>query len=389
MIQRIFWIVADSFGIGDAPDAAAFGDNGANTLRSCMNSGNLHLPTMTTLGLFHIDGVCAVAPTATPIGSYARLCEASAGKDTTIGHWELCGVHSATPLPTYENGFPAEVIAALKAAFGRDILCNRPYSGTEVIRDYGQQHMDTGALIVYTSADSVLQIAAHEDIVPLETLYHYCEQARRIMQGAHGVGRVIARPFTGDAENGFVRTKNRHDYSLLPPRDTVLDTLKAAGKEVIGVGKIHDIFAGKGITRAVRTKDNADGIAQTRALLNEDFEGLCFINLVDFDMIYGHRRDVAGYTAALNYLDAALCDMLPRLQENDVLILTADHGCDPAFKGTDHTRETVPLLIYGPALAAKNLGVRQSFADVGATICEFLRVDAPPFGTSFAKELMR
>ena len=387
MIRRVFWIVADSFGIGNAPDAAAFGDEGANTLRSCMNSGELRVPVMAKLGLFHIDGICDTPPAGTPIGSYARLYEASAGKDTTIGHWELCGVHSAVPLPTYKNGFPDDIIRKLKVAFGRDILCNLPYSGTEVIRDYGQQHVETGALIVYTSADSVLQIAAHEGIVPLEELYGYCKQARRIMQGEHDVGRVIARPFIGDSEHGFVRTKNRHDYSLTPPCDTVLDRLKDAGREVIGVGKIHDIFAGQGLTRTIRTKDNADGIATTLTLLQEDFEGLCFINLVDFDMVFGHRRNVRGYTAALNEMDAALDGIIAQMRADDVLILTADHGCDPAFKGTDHTRESVPLLVYGTSLTAKNLGTRKTYADVGTSVCEWLRVSTPSFGVSFAKEL--
>ncbi len=386
MIKRIFWLIADSFGIGDAPDAAAFGDSGANTLRSCMQSGALHVPTMRSLGLFHIDGVSDTPPTSPAIGSYARLWEASAGKDTTIGHWELCGVKSATPLPTYPHGFPADILEQLKAVWGRDILCNLPYSGTEVIRDYGEQHVKTGALIVYTSADSVLQVAAHEDIVPLPTLYRYCEQARAVMQGEHGVGRVIARPFVGDAESGFVRTKNRHDYSLLPPMPTLLDTVKAAGKAVIGVGKIHDIFAGQGLTRTIRTADNADGIAQTLSLLKEDFNGLCFVNLVDFDMVYGHRRDVAGYTAALNALDTGLAAMLKHIGEEDMLILTADHGCDPAFAGTDHTRETVPLLIYSPSLPPINLGVRTTYADVAATIADIWQLQPPVSGTSFAKE---
>ncbi|MBQ4616766.1 MAG: phosphopentomutase [Clostridia bacterium] len=389
MIQRIFWLVADSFGIGHAPDAAAFGDEGADTLASCLQSGKLCVPTLQTLGLFHIDGVEGTR-NGTPIGAFGRLQEASRGKDTTIGHWELCGVQSATPLPTYPDGFPSEVIENLKASFGRDILCNRPYSGTEVIRDYGEEHVKTGALIVYTSADSVLQIAAHEEIVPLEELYRCCEQARQLLQGEHGVGRVIARPFRGDAENGFFRTKNRHDYSLTPPKETVLDALKQAKFEVIGIGKIHDIFAGQGLTRTIRTENNADGLKTTRALMNEEFRGLCFVNLVDFDMVYGHRRDVDGYVRALNEMDAALADLLTQMREGDILMLTADHGCDPAFRGTDHTREAVPFLAVGtPILENVNLGTRTSFADVGATIAELFGVQAPPCGTSFAKEMIR
>jgi len=384
-MNRVFWLIADSFGIGNAPDAAQFGDEGANTLRSCMQSGLLHTPTLASLGLFHIPGVSDTVTANIPIGCYGRMQERSMGKDTTIGHWELCGIHSSSPLPTYENGFPDEVIDALTAAFGRGILCNRPYSGTEVIRDYGQQHLDTGDLIVYTSADSVLQIAAHEDLVPLDTLYRYCEQARAIMHGKHGVGRIIARPFTGDSEHGFVRTKNRHDYSLTPPAKTVLDTISSAGLDVIAVGKIHDIFAGQGITRTIRTADNTDGLRRISELVQEEFHGLCFVNLVDFDMIYGHRRDVAGYTRALNEMDEALGLLIPQLKPSDVLMITADHGCDPAFKGTDHTRETVPVLIYGPSLKQGiDLGTRSSFADAGATVAQWLGVSQPGCGESFA-----
>ena len=389
MIRRVFWLVADSFGIGNAPDAEDFHDKGANTLRSCLQSGHLHVPTMQALGLFNIDGTDGT-PCASPIGAYARLQEASKGKDTTIGHWELCGLESKHPLPTYPEGFPPAVIERLKSAFGRDILCNRPYSGTEVIRDYGEEHLKSGALIVYTSADSVLQIAAHEALIPLAELYRCCEAARAIMQGEHGVGRVIARPFCGNAESGFVRTAGRHDYSLLPPQKTLLDLLKEAGREVIGIGKIHDIFAGQGLTRTIRTANNREGLSVTASLLDETFEGLCFVNLVDFDMVYGHRRDIDGYVRALNELDEALASFLPRLHADDLLLLTADHGCDPAFRGTDHTRETVPLLLYGDRVPrALNLGTRESFADVGATVADLLRCTPPSCGTSFAKELIR
>ncbi len=388
MVKRIFWIVADSFGIGHAPDAAAFGDAGANTLASCMKSPHCRLPVMRQMGLFHIRGVNNAVTLNMPIGSYARVCEASAGKDTTIGHWELCSLQSHTPLPTYPDGFPEEILNRLREAFGRDILCNKPYSGTAVIADYGEEHLKTGALIVYTSADSVLQIAAHEELVPLEELYRCCEAAREIMQGEHGVGRVIARPFIGDAASGFTRTANRHDYSLVPPAPTVLDAICDSGKEVIAVGKITDIFAGRGITRTIRTKDNTDGIQRTLALMDEDFDGLCFVNLVDFDMVYGHRRDVDGYAKALTELDTALGTMLDRLRAQDVLILTADHGCDPAYRGTDHTRETVPLLVVGDGLRhGVDLGVRKSFADIGATVAQWLGVAPPAYGTPFDKEL--
>ncbi len=389
MVKRICWIVADSFGIGNAPDAAAFGDEGANTLQSCQQSGKLRLPVMRTMGLFNIDGVTGELPVEHPTANFGRLCEASAGKDTTVGHWELCGMISPSPLPTYPNGFPAEILEKLKTAFGREILCNKPYSGTDVIRDYGEEHLQTGALIVYTSADSVLQIAAHEELVPLDELYRCCEAAREIMQGEHAVGRVIARPFIGNAKDGFSRTANRHDYSLVPPKDTLLDRLKAAENDVIAVGKIHDIFAGKGITRTIRTENNADGIAKTLSVMNEDFNGLCFVNLVDFDMVYGHRRDVDGYTAALNALDDALLDVMSAMRADDVLILTADHGCDPAYQGTDHTRECVPLLVYSHTLRrGVNLGTRGSFADIGATVADLLGVDAPIDGVSFARELI-
>ena len=389
MVKRIFWIVADSFGIGNAPDAAKFSDEGANTLRACQQSGKLRLPVMRTMGLFNIDGVTGELPVERPTASFCKLCEASAGKDTTVGHWELCGLTSASPLPTYPNGFPTDILDKLKTALGRDILCNKPYSGTAVINDYGEEHLKTGALIVYTSADSVLQIAAHEELVPLEELYRCCEAARDIMQGEHAVGRVIARPFIGNTKDGFTRTANRHDYSLVPPKDTLLDYLKAAGKDVIAIGKIYDIFAGKGITRSVRTENNADGINKTMSLLNENFEGLCFVNLVDFDMVYGHRRDIAGYTDALNNLDTALFDLLGAMRVDDVLILTADHGCDPSYKGTDHTRECVPLLVYSHTLRrGVNLGTRDSFADVGATVADLLGIEAPIDGISFAKELI-
>ncbi len=388
MIKRIFWLVADSFGIGSAPDAEAFGDKGANTLASCLQSGQLHIPTLQSLGLFNIDGIGrnALAVSA-PKGSFARLLEASAGKDTIIGHRELAGLIAPSPLPTYPNGFPDDVLKALRAALGRDILCNRPYSGTKVITDYAKEHLKTGALIVYTSADSVLQIAAHESIVPVEELYRLCETARKIMQGEHGVGRVIARPFTG-VPGAFIRTAGRRDFSLSPPKKTVLDHIKDAGKDVIAIGKISDIFAGHGITHTVHTKHNDDGMQKTLTAVEGDFNGLCFVNLVDFDMLYGHRRNVYGYTSALNRLDAQLSLLLSRLRPTDILMLCADHGCDPAAHGTDHTREAVPWIVTGsPIKNGVNLGTLSTFADVGATVADWFGIQAPPHGTSHAKEL--
>lgn len=388
MIKRIFWLVADSFGIGGAPDAAAFGDTGANTLASCLQSGRLYLPVLQQHGLFNIDGAAASAlAVSSPKGSFARLFEASAGKDTVIGHWELAGLVSPSPLPTYPNGFSDDILQALRAAFGRDILCNRPYSGTAVINDYGKEHLKTGSLIVYTSADSVLQIAAHERVVPPTELYRLCEAAREIMQGKNGVGRVIARPFTGEP-GAFKRTAGRRDFALSPPEKTVLDSIAESGREVIAIGKISDIFAGRGITHTVHTTDNDDGLQKTLACVETDFDGVCFVNLVDFDMLYGHRRDVNGYTDSLNRLDAQLSLLLSRLRPTDALMLCADHGCDPTAHGTDHTREAVPWIITGePIKKGVNLGTLSSFADVGATVADWFGVPAPPRGISHAKEL--
>ena len=296
--------------------------------------------------------------------------EASKGKDTTTGHWEIAGICSPQPMPTYPQGFPQDVLDRFSEAVGRGVLCNKPYSGTDVIRDYGDEHVKTGKLIVYTSADSVFQIAAHEDVVPVEELYRYCEIARSQLQGEHGVGRVIARPFTGESGN-YTRTPRRHDYSLLPPSVTMLDQLKNAGKDVIGVGKIRDIFAGKSITEYVTTSGNEDGIEKTLDYLKKDFDGLCFVNLVDYDMLYGHRRDVDGYARALTFFDKKLPEMLALLREDDVLMITADHGCDPSYtKTTDHTREYTPFLMAVPSIVPGNLGTRRTFADIGATVLD-------------------
>ena len=388
-MKRIFLFVLDSFGIGAMPDSESFGDVGVNTLRSCATSAKLNIPTMISAGLGNIDGVTCLPKTDAPAGAFARLQEASMGKDTTIGHWEIAGVVSPNPLPTYPEGFPQVVLDAFEAATGRGCLCNLPYSGTDVIRDYGQQHLDTGKWIIYTSADSVFQVAAHEELVPLEELYDACHKARNILRGKHGVGRVIARPFVGDAVNGFKRTSNRHDYSLEPPAATMLDAIKGAGLDSIAVGKIHDIFAGYGDTEYVYNKSNTNGMEHAAHYAEKDFHGLCFVNLVDFDMLYGHRRDIDGYAAALSEFDGWLKDFLPTLGEEDLVMITADHGCDPAYTATtDHTREHVPLLILGKAVKPVNLGTRKTFADIAATVTELLGVDYETPGTSFAKEIL-
>ncbi len=387
-MKRIFLIVLDSFGIGAMPDAGRFGDVGVNTLGACAMSDKLHIPNLIAAGLGNIDGVDCVPKTASPTGAVARLREASMGKDTTIGHWEIAGIVSPQPLPTYPQGFPEEVLAPFREATGRGVLANAPWSGTEVIEKFGAEHMETGDLIVYTSADSVFQIAAHEDIVPPEQLYGYCRIARNILQGRHGVGRVIARPFVG-TPGSFRRTANRHDFSLEPPGVTLPDAVQAAGLDSIGVGKIHDIFAGRGMTEFVYNRSNADGMAHTVDYAARDFHGLCFVNLVDFDMLYGHRRDVDGYANALSEFDAWLGGFLKTLGEEDLVMITADHGCDPAYTATtDHTREYVPLLALGKGVKPVNLGTRESFADIAATAAELLSVRLETPGRSFAGEIL-
>lgn len=380
-MKRVFLIVLDSVGIGAMEDAAAFGDVGCNTLRSASTSSYFHTPNMEKLGLFHIDGVDYIESKEVPMALHARMTEKSMGKDTTIGHWEIAGLISENPLPVYPNGFPEEVLAPFREATGRGVLCNAPYSGTEVIKKYGKEHVETGDLIVYTSADSVFQIAAHEDVVPVETLYEYCEIARKILVGKHGVGRVIARPFIGE-EGNYTRTAKRHDFSILPPAATMLDALKAAGKEVIGVGKIKDIFAGIGLTSYVYTTGNADGIEKTLDYLKQDFEGLCFVNLVDYDMLYGHRNDIDGYAKALTEFDKALPAIMAAMGEDDVLMITADHGCDPGYtQSTDHSREYTPFLMYGKKIKPVNMGTRETFADIGATVLKYLGVSGDIAGT--------
>ncbi|MBR3684424.1 MAG: phosphopentomutase [Lachnospiraceae bacterium] len=381
-MKRVFLIVLDSFGIGEMEDAASYGDLGTNTLRSVSSSSFFHMPNMKKLGLFNIDGVDCEDGVSNPNASIARMKEASKGKDTTIGHWEIAGLISDHPMPTYPDGFPKEVLDEFTKKTGRDVLCNKPYSGTKVIHDYGQEHIDTGKLIVYTSADSVFQIAAHEEVVPVETLYEYCKIARQILVGKHGVGRVIARPFIGK-DGEYERTPKRHDFSLIPPKDTMLDVLKAAGKEVIGVGKIYDIFAGKGITEYTYTEGNADGIEKTLQYLKKDFEGLCFINLVDFDMLYGHRNDIDGYAKALSYFDEKLPEIMKELREDDILMITADHGCDPGYTvSTDHSREHTPFIMYGKKIVPKNYKTRESFSDIAATVLDYFGLDSEIMGDS-------
>ena len=383
MTKRVFLIVLDSCGVGELPDAAKYGDVGSNTLKACYDSGKLSVPNLEKLGLFHLDEMNY--PThSIPMGAYGRLAERSAGKDTTTGHWEIAGLVSETPMPTYPEGFPTEILTEFSRRTGRGVLCNKPYSGTQVILDYGQEHLSGGDLIVYTSADSVFQIAAHEELVPVETLYEYCQIARDILRGEHGVGRVIARPFVGEYPN-FVRTANRRDFSLVPPADTLLDILQKHELDTIAVGKISDIFAGKGVSRKLLTHSNDEGMEITKQLLQEDFHGLCFINLVDFDSKYGHRNDVLGYTEALNRFDEQLGELLPLLREDDVLVVTADHGCDPSTPSTDHSREYIPLLVYGKGIKENTaLGTGTSFGNIAATVAELLGVDAPKDFCSYA-----
>ena len=390
MAKRVFLIVLDSCGCGEMPDSADFGDAGSNTLRACTASSRLDIPTLSKMGIFNIDSVDCGTPVPAPTAAYGRMAEKSRGKDTTIGHWELAGLISPRPLPTFPDGFPVDFIQAFEEKTGRKVLCNKPYSGTEVIRDYGREQKETGGLICYTSADSVFQIAANEADIPPEELYRICETAREMLTGPElGVGRVIARPYTGEYPN-YVRTSNRHDFSLLPPAPTLLDALKQAGLATIGVGKIYDIFAGQGITEMVRNKSNADGMEHTLHYAAQDFEGLCFVNLVDFDMLYGHRNDVDGYAAALTEFDGQLRKLLPMLKEDDLLFITADHGCDPSTPSTDHSREHVPLLAYGAKIkAGYNLGTRSTYADLAATVAEYFGVKANIAGTSFLREILK
>ena len=369
--KRVFIIVLDSLGAGECPDSAFFGDAGASTLGSLSQTGKLNIPNLISMGLGNIDGLSYLGKTDAPTAAYGKMAERSNGKDTTIGHWEIAGLISQKPFPTYPNGFPQEIIGEFEAKTGRKVLCNKPYSGTDVIRDYGEEHMRTGDLIVYTSGDSVFQIAAHEEIVPVEKLYEYCMVARKILVGEHAVGRVIARPFVGEAGD-FKRTANRRDFSTLPWGRTMLDALSESGKDVISIGKISDIFAAKGITEKIITHGNAEGMEKSLELAERDFHGLCFINLVDFDSLYGHRNDAVGYAEALNEFDTFLPEFLSKLGEGDMLIITADHGCDPSDISTDHTREYVPILLYGKGIEPRALGTRAQFCDVARTVTDVL-----------------
>ncbi|MBQ5596867.1 MAG: phosphopentomutase [Clostridia bacterium] len=381
-MKRVFLIVLDSLGIGEMPDAAAFGDKNCNTLKRISASPEFCIDNLIKMGLGNIDGVNFLKKAELPSAAFARMTELSAGKDTTIGHWEIAGVVSDSPMPTYPDGFPSEILDEFSKKTGRGVLCNKPYSGTKVIADYGEEHIKTGDLIVYTSADSVFQIAAHEDIVPPETLYEYCRMAREILVGDHAVGRVIARPFVGNYPD-FTRTSNRHDFSVEPPKETLLDAIKSANKTVYAVGKIFDIFAGKGVTEKAFTTSNLDGIEKTLKVLDTDFDGLCFINLVDFDMLYGHRQDINGYAKALTEFDRYLPEITSKMRDDDILVITADHGCDPGDDSTDHTREYTPLIVYGKSVKPINLGTRKTFADIAATVADYLDVDFKCDGESF------
>lgn len=393
MGKRVILIVMDSFGVGEMADSKEYGDVNVNTIRACMSSPYFRADRLAGLGLYDIDGVKDLDyvrkykenNSIDRIGACARIKEQSKGKDTTIGHWEIAGLISDRPLPTYPEGFPKEVLDEFTKRTGREVLCNLPYSGTKVINDYGDEHVNTGKLIVYTSADSVFQIAAHEDYVPCEQLYEYCKIARDILQGEHGVGRVIARPFIGTSGN-YTRTSHRHDFSLIPPKDTMLDVIKAAGRDVIAVGKIHDIFAGRGMTEFTYTSGNEDGINKTVEYMDKDFEGLMFVNLVDYDMLYGHRRDIDGYAKAVAYFDDRLPEIMDKMRDDDVLMITADHGCDPSYTATtDHTREHIPLLMYGKSIQPENYGTLDTYADISATVLHYLGIDNTLSGETIIK----
>ncbi len=385
--KRVFLIVLDSVGIGYQPDAADFGDHGANTMKRISASAKFNIPTLISLGLGNIDGVDYLEKVENPLAAVARIREKSKGKDTTTGHWEMMGIVSERPMPTYPDGFPAEILDEFSRRTGRGVICNKPYSGTDVIRDYGKAHVDSGDLIVYTSADSVFQIAAHEELVPPEKLYEYCRIAREILVGEHAVGRVIARPFVG-TEGAYKRTENRHDFSLTPPKATAMDAIGEAGLDVISIGKIYDIFSGAGIKKSLPTHNNGEGMQTLLEVQKTDFSGFCFANLVDFDMLYGHRQDIDGYAAALTAFDSWLPEFMANMQETDVLMITADHGCDPGDESTDHTREHVPLFVYGKNIAPKNLGTRIGFAEIGSTVCDLLGVDFDAYGAESLAEVI-
>lgn len=389
-MSRVIWMVIDSVGIGALPDSEKFGDVNVNTLGNIVKAyKDIQLPNMIKLGLSNIDGIDSLDSIDNSIGSFGRASEVSKGKDTTTGHWEMTGVLVETPFKTYENGFPKEIIDEFERKTNRKVIGNKPASGTTILDELGEQQMKTGEVIVYTSADSVFQIAAHEEIIPLEELYKMCEIAREIMMGENAVARIIARPFVGKP-GAFERTSNRRDYSLSPFEDTVLDTIKKSNLDVIGVGKIEDIFNKQGITEAIHTKDNMDGVDQTINYMKKENKGLIFTNLVDFDSKYGHRRDVEGYKKALEEFDSRIPEIIDNMKDDDILIINADHGNDPTYKGTDHTREYIPVLVYGKNInKGYNLGTRKSFADIGATVADILNVDLPKHGESFKSEIMK
>lgn len=384
MDKRVILIILDSLGVGALPDSEQYGDIGVNTLNNiAKNVDSFEIPNLIKMGIGNLEGITHVPSAEHTIGAYGRSKEVSNGKDTTMGHWEIAGLNIAEKFNTYPDGFPPEIIKPFEEKTGRKVVCNLPASGTVVLDDFGKHHMETGDLIVYTSADSVFQIAAHEEIVPIETLYEYCEIAREMLRGEYQVARVIARPFIGEPGN-FTRTSNRHDYSLKPFDRTVLDQLKDAGKDVIAVGKIVDIFDGEGITESVHTKSNMDGVDKTIEYMKQDNHGLIFTNLVDFDALYGHRRNIEGYRDALVDFDKRMPEIIAAMKENDILLLSADHGNDPSYKGSDHTREHIPMLLYGKDIKENcDFGTRETFADIAATIAEVFELEAPINGTSF------
>ena len=389
MIRRAILVVLDGVGVGANPDAAAYGDEGASSLEHCAQAiGGLALPHLGSIGLGNITPILGTPPQIDVRGSYGRMASATAGKDSTTGHWEMTGVVLQKPLPMYPHGFPAALVAHFEQAIGRKVIGNTVASGTEIIKEFGEEHMRTGSPILYTSADSVFQVAAHQEIIPLETLYKMCETARSILTGENAVGRVIARPFLG-TPGAFKRTEHRRDFSLAPLGTTLLDQLKKAGKDVIGLGKIEDLFAGRGLTQADHTETNRDGMAATLRWLERNFEGLLFVNLVEFDMLWGHRRDSQGYAQALRDVDTWFAQVQQAIRPDDIIFFTADHGVDPTYRGTDHTRECVPLLAYGqPLRTGVDLGTRSTFADLGQTLAQMFGVEQLAAGTSFAQELL-
>lgn len=386
-VKRVVLLVLDGVGVGALPDAARFGDEGSNSLGQTARAvGGLRLPNLQSMGLGNLTAIEGVAPRADALGAYGRMAERSLGKCSTIGHWEIAGLHSAVRLPVYPDGFPAEVIRAFEAAAGRRILGNCVASGTVIIAELGDEHVRTGRPIVYTSADSVFQVAAHESVIPVDELYRLCVIAREQLTGAHAVGRVIARPFVGES-GAYVRTKRRKDWSLLPPRPTVLDTLSGAGLEVIGVGKIDDLFARQGLTESHHSLDTDTCVDTTIGLLERNFRGLVFVNLIEFDMLFGHRNDPRGYADALQAFDRRLPELAAALGPDDVLVVTSDHGNDPVAPSSDHSREYVPLLLRGDRIRPGfDLGTRTSFADVAATIADLFGVEAPEIGVSFRSD---